>query len=59
MLVMNKNKFLVLSKWTNEKDTGLFGVWTYWKSWVQQGFSFLEKKNKVYNRTISVAHILS
>lgn len=43
---MNKNKFLVLSKWTNEKDTGMFGVWTYWKSWVQQGFSFLEKKKR-------------
>lgn len=47
---MNKNKFLVWSKWTNEKDTGTFGVWTEEKgssrreTWVQQGFSFLEKK---------------
>lgn len=60
---MNKNKFLVWSKWTNEKDTGMFGVWTYWRKRIikKRNLStagFLLKK-KVYNRTISVAYILS
>lgn len=63
VLVMNKNKFLVWSKWTNEKDTGMFGVWTYWRKRIikKRNLStagFLLKK-KVYNRTISVAYILS
>lgn len=57
VLVMNKNKFLVLSKWTNEKDIGMFGVWTYWKSWVQQGFSFLEKKEIRFIIGPLVSHI--